>query len=73
MISLIPTEWLAGAALAVAALLATWFGGRKAAKSDAKVKSLKEEVRAHEIRNEVENRIASERDARERLRDDWQR
>lgn len=59
--------------LAVAALVATWLGGRRAAKTDAKVAELKETVEALEDRDEVENRIAVERDSRQRLRDEWQR
>lgn len=73
ILSFIPGEWLAAAGLAIAALVATWFGGRKAGKTDAKVDALKQEVKAHELRNEVENRVATERDARDRLRTDWQR
>lgn len=38
MINLIPFEWLIGIGGVIAALAATWFGGRMAAKSDAKVK-----------------------------------
>jgi hypothetical protein len=64
-------SYIAGAALAAAGVAAIWFGGRKSAKTDAKVKALEDEVRAYETRNEVENRVATERDARQRLRDDW--
>ena len=59
ILSFIPGEWLAAAGLAIAALVATWFGGRKAGKTDAKVDALKSEVKAHELRNEVENRVAN--------------
>ena len=44
--------------LAIAALVASWFGGRKAAQTDAKVDDLEdklfESIRAKEIENEVE-------------------
>ena len=44
--------------LALAALVASWFGGRKAAKADVKVNELEdklfESLRAKEIENEVE-------------------
>jgi len=73
ILSFIPGEWLAAAGLAIAALVATWFGGRKAGKTDAKVDALKQEVKAHELRNEVENRVANERDAADRLHTDWTR
>jgi hypothetical protein len=73
ILSFIPGEWLAAAGIAIAAMVATWFGGRKAGKDAAKVDALKAEAKAHELRNEVENRVATERDARERLRDEWSR
>jgi hypothetical protein len=63
---------------AMAGLLALWaYGARKkregasAARSEAAAKAAKETIEAHEVRNEVENRIARERDARQRLRGDW--
>lgn len=71
ILALIPGEWLAAIGVAVTALAAVWFGGRKSAKSDAKADALKSEVEAHEIRNEVDNRIARDRDVRQRLRDEW--
>lgn len=44
--------------LALAALVASWFGGRKSAKADIKVNELEdklfESLRAKEIENEVE-------------------
>jgi hypothetical protein len=38
---LIPWEWIAGAAVVVAGMVSMWFGGRKSAKSDIKIKSLR--------------------------------
>ena len=73
MLSLLPLKWLYGIGAAIAALAATWFAARKSAKSDAKIKTLKDEVKAHEIRNEVDNRVAAERDARNKLHSDWGR
>jgi divalent metal cation (Fe/Co/Zn/Cd) transporter len=65
--------WAVAAGLVIAALATSWLGGRKAAQTDIKVKGLEDAVDAHEVRNEVENRVARERDARQRLRDDWSR
>ena len=48
ILTIIPGEWLAAVGLAIAALAATWFGGRKAGKTDANVDALKSEVKAHE-------------------------
>jgi sulfite reductase beta subunit-like hemoprotein len=59
--------------LAVLAVLGLFFGGRRSAQKDTRIKTLANEVDAHEIRNEVENRVARDRDARERLRDEWSR
>jgi gas vesicle protein len=69
----IPWEFIAATVGAVAALLAAWITGRRSASVRAKNRGLQEAIKAHEVRNEVENRIASERDALQRLRDDWQR
>jgi len=61
--------WIGGALL----ILGTaWLAGRKSAKDGAKVDALQQEVKAHEIRNEVENRIAAA-DAHKRLHDEWSR
>ena len=60
--------WAAGAAVL---LSGAWLAGRRDAKQAQKVETLENEVEAHDTRNEVENRIASERDARKRLRDEW--
>lgn len=41
-------------------------------RAKAKAEGLQQEVKAHEFRNEVENRIAADRgDPRDRLRSDW--
>lgn len=67
----IPWEAVAGIFLGAMAFLGVWFSGRKSAKNDAKVKDLEDAVEGHEVRNEVENRIASEHDAARRLRERW--
>ncbi len=60
--------WAAGIAVLIGG---AFLAGRRDAKQGQKVKDLKAEVKAHDIRNEVENRVATERDARQRLRDEW--
>lgn len=61
-----------GAALGgLVTLAAVFFAGKSNQKKADKIDKLESEVKAHDTRNEVENRIARERDARERLRDDW--
>lgn len=47
ILALIPGEWLAAAGFALAALAATWFGGRKSAKADAESKLA--EVKAKQL------------------------
>jgi hypothetical protein len=50
--------WAAAVGLVVAALLASWFGGRKSARTDTKIKRLEDDLaaasRAKEIEDEVE-------------------
>jgi hypothetical protein len=62
---------LAGFGLFFTLLAASWFGGRKSAKTSTKIKAAEAKAEAWEDRNEVENRVARERDARDRLRKDW--
>jgi hypothetical protein len=57
--------------LSVTALAASWFGGRKSAQTDAKLEEAEDAIQGHVLRNEVENRIARDRDAKQRLRDKW--
>lgn len=73
ILAIIPGEWLAAAGFALAALAATWFGGRKSAKSDAKAKAAEDRAEAWEDRNEVENRIARGGVPADRLRERWGR
>jgi len=73
ILSIIPGEWLAGILALAAAFLGVWITGRRSGAERAENRGLQDEVRAHEVRNEVDNRVATERDARERLRDEWQR
>ena len=69
--AIIPGELIVGAIVAAITFAATWFGAKMSGKKSAQIDTLNNEVKAHEIRDEVENRIATERDARERLRDNW--
>lgn len=46
--------WALGLGLVGAALATSWFGGRKAAQSDDKLRTLGAASKALEIRNEVE-------------------
>lgn len=62
---------IGGLGLVFTLLAASWFGGRKSAKTAIKLKEAEDVVKGHVLRNEVENRIARERDVRERLRKDW--
>ena len=71
--SIIPGEAIAAFVGAVMALVAAWISGRRSGAVRAKNRALQDEVKGHEIRNEVDNRIAAERDARKRLSDDWGR
>lgn len=70
--SLVPAEWLIGAVAGLLAVAGAWMAGRRSGTVRAENKGLRAEVNAHEVRNEIDNRIASERDARDRLRSDWQ-
>jgi hypothetical protein len=45
--------WSAALALVVAALMASWFGGRKSAKTDAKTKGLEGYVKTRERMDDV--------------------
>lgn len=62
---------LAWAGAAFVILGGAWLAGRRDATQAETVKDLKAEAKGHDMRNEVENRIATERDARKRLRDEW--
>ena len=65
------TEALIAIGAIIAAVFAAWFGGRRSAKTAQKLNAAKDLRNAFETRDEVENRIARERDARQWLRDDW--
>ena len=60
------TEALIAIGAIIAAVFAAWFGGT-AQKMDA----LEDKADALETRNEIDNRVARERDARDKLRTDW--
>lgn len=60
----------AGFVLGVVGIRSRWLSA-KVDELQNKNKSLEKDVEAHETRNEVENRVAAERDPHERLRRDW--
>ena len=62
---------LAWAAAAAAVIGGAFLAGRRDAKQGQKIETLEAEAEAHDTRNEVENRIAADRDSRERLRREW--
>ena len=59
---------IAGAGLLIAALAASWFGGRKAAQADAKVDSLEGNIKAHKVRERIEDAIDQDIDLATRAR-----
>ena len=63
--------WLWAIGVGVIALAATWLGGRKAGRTDAKVKGLQDAIKGHEVRNEIEAGIDLRSDARKRLHERW--
>lgn len=65
------TEAIIALGAIIAAVFAAWVGGRRSAKTAQKLDAAKDLKNAFETRDEVENRIARERDAHQRLRDDW--
>ena len=71
IIAIIPWERIAGAGAALIALLGVWIAGKRSGAVRAENRGLRKTIETMETRNEVENRIASERDARSRLRSDW--
>lgn len=62
---------LAAIGATIAAIGAAWFGGRRSAKTAQKLDALEDKADALETRNEIDNRVARERDARDKLRTDW--
>jgi len=62
---------LAALGAIIVAVFAAWFGGRRSAKTAQKLDALEDKADALETRNEIDNRVARERDARDKLRTDW--
>jgi hypothetical protein len=60
ILSIIPGSWLAAIGVAVAALSAMWFGGRKSAKTDAKAKDAAAYRETRERMDNAENDIADD-------------
>jgi hypothetical protein len=76
ILALIPAPIRRALAWAVAGLAALWAiraGAKREARAETALRAANDKVKAHELRDEVENRIADRRDAHERLRSDWQR
>jgi sensor domain CHASE-containing protein len=69
--ALVPWELLAWGVGGLVAVLAAWIAGNRKAALRAENEALRDAIKAHEVRNEVENRIAAERDALGKLRRDW--
>ena len=65
--------WLLVAAAFVMGLLRLRSVVVENALAKARSADMERALERHDARNEVENRIAADRDARERLRDDWSR
>lgn len=63
--------WAVAIGIFITALAASWFGGKRAGKTDADLEEAEDAVEGHVLRNEVENRIARERDAKDKLRESW--
>lgn len=69
--ALVPWDLLAWVVGGLVALVAAWVAGNRKAALRAENEALREALKANEVRNEVENRIAAERDALGKLRRDW--
>ena len=65
--------YIAGAVAFIAGALGIYAKGRSDAKAKRKASDLKETIKAHEARNEVDTDAAAAPDPRQRLRDDWKR
>jgi hypothetical protein len=74
MLALLSSEWLGyilSAAGAIATVVAVWWSGRRSGAVGAENNGLRDTARGYEVRNEIDNRVARERDARDKLRADW--
>jgi hypothetical protein len=65
--------WLAGALAGLVAVLGVWIVGRRSGAVAAENKGLGENIKSHEVRNEVENRIDRDGAPADRLRERWGR
>ena len=63
--------YIAGAGVIVAGWFAARRSGAKAQKAKQDAANAKETIKAHEVRNDVEDRIARGGNAADRLRSDW--
>ena len=74
--ALVPAPIRRALAWAMAGLAAFWavrISAKRQARLEADLRAANERAKRHEIRDEVENRIASDNDAAERLRGQWER
>ena len=74
--ALIPGPIRRALAWAVAGLAALWAiraTAKREARAEAALRAANERNERHEIRNEIDNRIGRDLDAKQRLRDEWQR
>ena len=63
--------YIAGAGVVVAGWFAARRSGAKAQKAKQDAAQAKATIQVHEVRNEVEDRVARGGNARDRLRADW--
>ena len=71
ILTIIPGEWLAGLGALLAAFLGVWITGRRSGAVRAEKRGLQDEVKGHEVRNEIEAGIDLRSDARKRLHERW--
>lgn len=62
---------LAWAGAAAVIIGGAFMAGRRDANKDDKIEDLTAVNEANEVRNEIDNRIATDRNSRQRLRDEW--
>lgn len=66
-------QWLASIGAAIAAVWAIYARGKAAERQRAQAEAMREALRRREVRDAVENDVAREPDAAERLRQRWSR
>jgi hypothetical protein len=66
-------KWVAGAFLALIGALGLYAKGRSDATARAETKGLRETIKAHEVRDEIDAAAAADPDPHQRLREKWSR